>query len=669
MKKVININFQGRVIPIEEPAYEMLQKYISSLRNYFANEEGRDEIINDIENRIGELFAEQLKKGSPCITDEDVNAIIVNMGRPDDFAAAEEATATNSEKKQDTSNAANDSTNAQYEQRKRLRRNEADKILGGVCSGLADHLNIDPAIIRVLFALTAFFGGFGFLIYIVLWIALPGGSYYTNVRKRLYRDSENKVIAGVCGGLGKYFDINPAVPRIIFAAPFIFGLITSIGRHFFLPWPVFIGGFSGGTFILTYIILWIVLPEAVTASEKLEMKGEKVDLNSIRNTVMSDLHGFKSRAQKIGEEMKESFTEAGKAAGERGRAFREEVRDTAHRHGRGLGHAILILLKAFIIFIGACIGLALFATLIALLGAGVGVMPLKDFLLDGIWQNVFAWGALLFFIGVPIIGFIVWLIRRLMRVRTRNRYISYVLSILWVIGLVSFIFLIAGISKSFRSFASKREDVTIVQPSTGKLYITVANNNRADMYDDWFGVDFGGAVNIDKDSLYLNTVRLNVVRSEDSLYHIHLIKMSRGRTKEQASELMEKINFPIVQQDSIIRLPEDFIVIAKDKWRNQRVLVVVEVPVGKKIKVDDRVNDYNYFSIQMGRNHGWNRDWERNWDNGMYWEDNEDMIMTPDNLAPADKKIKKSKRLSVNKNGVNIEENEDSPEDNDPASP
>jgi site-specific recombinase XerD len=64
MKKVININFKGRVIPIEEAAFEQLQHYINSLRTYFAQEEGRDEIINDIEDRIAEIFSEQLKKGS-----------------------------------------------------------------------------------------------------------------------------------------------------------------------------------------------------------------------------------------------------------------------------------------------------------------------------------------------------------------------------------------------------------------------------------------------------------------------------------------------------------------------------------------------------------------------------------------------------------------------------
>src|SRR4051812_23905915 len=87
MKKVININFQGRVIPIEETAFEMLKQYIESLRRYFANEEGRDEIVNDIESRIAELFSETLKKGAICITDADVQAVMASMGRPEDFEA------------------------------------------------------------------------------------------------------------------------------------------------------------------------------------------------------------------------------------------------------------------------------------------------------------------------------------------------------------------------------------------------------------------------------------------------------------------------------------------------------------------------------------------------------------------------------------------------------
>src|ERR1700755_2886952 len=89
MKKVININFHSRVVPIEETAYEILQQYIASLRRYFANEEGRGEIISDIENRFAELFSENLKKGARCITAADVNTIIASMGRPEEFEGEE----------------------------------------------------------------------------------------------------------------------------------------------------------------------------------------------------------------------------------------------------------------------------------------------------------------------------------------------------------------------------------------------------------------------------------------------------------------------------------------------------------------------------------------------------------------------------------------------------
>ena len=84
MKQVININFQGRVVPIEVTAYDLLKNYTDSLNRLFANEEGKEEIINDIESRIGELFQERITKGATCITDDDVKAIIKSMGSPEE---------------------------------------------------------------------------------------------------------------------------------------------------------------------------------------------------------------------------------------------------------------------------------------------------------------------------------------------------------------------------------------------------------------------------------------------------------------------------------------------------------------------------------------------------------------------------------------------------------
>ena len=203
MKKIININFQGRVVPIEESAYEILKQYVESLRRYFANEEGRDEIINDIESRIAELFFERLKKGATCITDDDVNAVIGSIGRPEDFDPQDtDSTAgTNNQYQQTYSQSTQTgNTNANFG-RGRLYRNADDKILGGVCSGLANYMGIDPVVMRIIFVVL--FGAL-FWVYIVLWLIVPLQSIQSNITKRLFRSTDDKVIAGVCGGLAAY---------------------------------------------------------------------------------------------------------------------------------------------------------------------------------------------------------------------------------------------------------------------------------------------------------------------------------------------------------------------------------------------------------------------------------------------------------------------------------
>jgi phage shock protein PspC (stress-responsive transcriptional regulator) len=649
MKKVININFQGRVIPIEETAYEILQQYIDSLRKYFANEEGRDEIINDIEGRIGELFSDRLKKGSDCITDADVHAVIASIGRPEDFEKEGEPS-VNGPRHQSSAQQSQPNYTYASSGRGRLFRNADDKIIAGVCSGLANYLGIDPVITRILFVV---FVGALFWVYIVLWIIVPSQSVQSNVTKRLYRSADDKVIGGVCGGLAAYFNIQIWIPRLIFALPLILGLVSSPFNAWFNDWdfwwgPKVLTGSLGFTLFVTYIILWIAVPVATTSSEKLEMRGERVDLNTIRNTVKEDMESLKSRAQSFGSEVKQTAQELGEkakgfgqTAGTHAKAFAAEAAPIARQTGSGVGNVIGILFKAFFLFVAGIVAISLFGVLMGLLFGGFVIFPFKDFLLEGFWQNILAWSSLLLFLGIPIVALITWLVRRIMGVRSRNHYLGYVFGSLWTIGLVSFIILIGLLARNFKSGSEKAEELAaFVQPSKGKLIVDVAPSNVRYYGGDWFGIndeDFP-VYGINQDTLMLNTVRVNIVKSNDSSYHVHAVRFGRGRNPEASLGTAEKIQFPISQKDSLLILPKGFPISKEDKYRDQRVLVVVEVPVGKRIQLDRSLDGYDWFNVNFDSRRGWNADWDDNWDNTYHWRNDVEYIMTETGLKRADNK-------------------------------
>lgn len=646
MKKVININFQGRVIPIEESAYDMLKQYVESLRRFFANEEGRDEIINDIEGRIAELFGESLKKGSTCITDDEVNHIIASMGRPEDFEGEEGKVQSQLGGEQTGSSSAgsNYTTYTTEQPRGRLYRDDNDKILGGVCGGLASYLRIDPTIVRLVFALMSFGAGTGILLYILLWVILPSRPLNnTSSTKRLYRNPEEKVIAGVASGIASYFDIAVWIPRLIFALPLVVGIISSIFRSAFWfdgdAFPSIVFGSFGGTLFVAYAILWAVIPEAKSASEKLEMRGEKVDLNTIKNTIQEDLEGFKSRAEKWGGEFKDKAQnfgqEFGATVGQKGQQFGTEAAYVAKSTGSRIGRAIGIMFKAFFLFVAGIIAFALLVALIAAMVAGIGVFPLKDFFLEGPWQNLLAWLTLLLFLGVPVVAFITWVIRRIMGVKSGNKYIGFTFAGLWVIGLVSGGILAASIARKFDAAAKDKQEYTISQPVGGKLIVNVPDT-KVKVYGRWFKMD--GIMNMNDDSLFLNNVRLHLVKSNDSLYHITANKYSNGPDESSALHNVQEIHYSIAQQDSLIFLDRGFSLQKGTRFRNQRVTVIMQIPVGKRIVIKSAVSRrLNSFHINTGRN-DWDFDeeWSNNYED---WHSDVEYIMTVGGLE----RVKKPK--------------------------
>ena len=133
MKKTLTVNLGGTVFHIDEDAYRLLDNYLCNLKLHFRSQKGAEEIVDDIENRISELFLEKINAGSQVITLTDVEEIITRVGKPEDFGTETE----DEEEKVDSTNSGNAKTSYTYTSHRRLYRNPDDKILGGELSGLA----------------------------------------------------------------------------------------------------------------------------------------------------------------------------------------------------------------------------------------------------------------------------------------------------------------------------------------------------------------------------------------------------------------------------------------------------------------------------------------------------------------------------------------------------
>ena len=219
MKKNININLFGTIYNIDEDAYELLQEYLTNLRSYFGKQEGGEEIADDIEHRIAELFWEKKQQGVDAIDVMTVKTILNKLGKPEQMTDEGEEPASETGKTPEQPS-----------------ENESKKE-----------------------SATA---------------AEPGP-------RKLYRDTNDKLLGGVLSGLCHYFGGTDPLPwRILFVVVVL--LLMAGNYHIF--------GFSISSFILmlVYLVLWMVIPEAQNSEDRLRMQGKKVTPETIKEEVIRE---------------------------------------------------------------------------------------------------------------------------------------------------------------------------------------------------------------------------------------------------------------------------------------------------------------------------------------------------------------------------------------------
>ena len=628
MKKVININFQGQVIAIEETAYEILNQYIESLKRYFSREEDGDEIVNDIECRIAELFGNRLKHGISCITDEDVESIITSIGRPQDFDTDyEESTETASERQQAApAGGSDETTQPKTEEHRSLYRNANDRIIGGVCSGLAHYFRTDPVWLRIIFVLLF---GFLFWVYIVLWIVLKPKALETNVTKRLYRNPNDRFLAGICGGMAAYFKIDSWIPRVLFLLPLLLNLMGMIS---FFPLNHLFGDvhFSWNinmSMLVVYVVLWIIIPEAKTVKQKLEMMGEEEYIRSIRERVNDNVASAKSRTESQG-----SVAGSTSAAGQRpaGNAASYAAMDTYSKEEwvsmegttmdtmdtmppeppaapsrvttppsserPGCVNGLIILLKIIFFSIVSIFALVLVGLFIGFLVAGAQLMPLKSLFIDPGQETQLLIASLVLIILIPVVTIVIWIIRRVMKAKSRP-VIGIVATVLWFVGFALAGVIATSVAEKYKVESSGEKTITLAPVMSKKMYVEM--EPYTEDYAE-FKAGFGIGMDIDElpyttvneDSLLFRDIHLQIRQSDDSLFHVRTIAASRGKDLRSAKAAIGQFSYPVVQRDSVLVLPEFLSVPVSQGYREQSITVEISVPAGKTVEVNDALSEY-----------------------------------------------------------------------------
>ncbi|ENA1814177.1 PspC domain-containing protein [Flavobacterium psychrophilum] len=512
MNKTVNMNLGGFFFHIDEDAYQKLNRYFDAIKKSLSSD-GREEIMNDIESRVSELFSEKLTGAKQVISLKEVDDVIAVMGQPEDYKIEDEAPRQ------------------------------------------------------------------------------PNYNYASSGSRKLYRDKENGIIGGVLAGLGYYFGIDKVWLRLIMLV-----LLLSFGTGFLL-----------------YIILWIVMPEAVTTTEKLEMQGEPINISNIEKKVKEEFENLSEKFKNADVNFKDGMDTVSEKVKIFSNDFSDKMKSNSSRVGSNLGDVIISILGIFAKFLGALIVMVASISLLGFFVASIvmlfsSTMP-DSFALNyistpiGLETPLWIQGVLFLLVfGIPFFFLLILGLKLLVtNLKSIGSIAKYSLLSLWIIALA--ILIVLGIKEAtqlaFDGKVVQKQSINISPTDT--LFVKFKNNDfyskDIDNHDDFrLMQDEHG-----KEIVYSNNVSIEIMPTDEKLPYLQIEKLANGKTPDEAQKRAEKIIYNLKIEGNKLILDNYLLHNVKNRFRDQRVALFLYLPKGTYLKPDSSLRRYeetngDYFS-------------------------------------------------------------------------
>ncbi len=438
--------------------------------------------------------------------------------------------------------------------------------------------------------------------------------------KKLYRDIDHKYIGGVCSGLEHYMGVDALWIRLIFI---LLGVLTGFG-------------------FIAYILLWILVPEARTTSQKLDMTGEPVNISNIERKVKE---GFED----VGDRIRNVDYSKVKSSGQ---TFFDTIGDIIMFIFKVIGKFIGILL----IIIGAATLIGLFIGLFSVGILDIIHIPGLDFydLVNSTDAPVWLVSILAFFaVGIPFF-FVLYLGLKILvnNLNSIGNIAKFSLLGLWLLSIIGLVVL--GVqqaaSHAYNGSVTSREALPL---SAGMDTVRISMH-RNDLYDneDHMGIN-GMTVTQNEEGeqvLYRDHVNLDIRISTDSLAHIHIRKDADGNSSENARERARNIDYTYLTQGNNVLLNDYLTTDISNKVRDQEVRVSVLFPVGTIIYLDESTEHH------IGRTTRYDKDFYRSDMAGYYWamSDNGELKCLDCPTEEDSGENDQGGRIIIDENGVDI---------------